>query len=69
MLYRCAGLLAGSVRRLIEEDAGSVRTEFTHINWDELQERLFRFADQESQLAQIVDLTSGLGGLFEVEEC
>ena len=71
-LYYCAGILSGSVRRIVETEAASVSSTFSEISWEDLQTQLFARAREEALLADPVGpvASQALGsGLFEVEEC
>ena len=52
VIFRMAGLLASSVRRLMQETAGSIRTEFESIPWNDLQLSLFTQAEREAVHAE-----------------
>ena len=70
-LYYCAGILSGSVRRIVESEAASVSSSFSEISWEDLQTQLFARAREEALLADPVGpvASQALGsGLFEVEE-
>ena len=62
-IYRCAGLIAPAVSKLVSESAGSLTERFEFVDWRQLQRNLYERAQEAVDTLEPVD---SFFGFFEI---
>ena len=62
-IYRCAGLIAPAVSKLVSESAGSLTERFEFVDWRQLQRNLYERAEEAIKVLEPED---AFFGFFEI---